>query len=339
MTVVVGVTDAFERRYIEKFRVIISDFGEIVKYEYDRGARDIGLHLTQKLTSGKERLSSSFCWFQLKGFMKDTLSEEEFGNKQHVSLSLEVNHLKYWYLQPIPTHLVVYVESVDTFLIMNVSKYVAEKWGKDILTLNQKTATVHVPKLSILDEHVFRIILAQGNIQEWKKALGSDEKSTSICHRDYDLIWHLGTAKNRAVEHQIYFMEWQSKARSQFYIQEKALDGTDGWHTLREHWQSMMTIGDLEESYPYIEFSAEGVDDDWCDDEDDNPTHVLSNGEIIYGYDCSREYFKYVMSVRLNKLGNKLFKWVNELEKIGLIEITPGKSEIISVAPWNRRDV
>jgi hypothetical protein len=43
--------------------------------------------------------------------------------------------------------------------------------------------------------------------------------------------------------------------------------------------------------------------------------------------------------VKLNKLGEKMFIWVIEMAKIGLIEITPGKREIISVAPWNKRDV
>jgi len=43
--VVVGQNDAFERRYMEKFRSFASKFGEFVKYEHDRGAQDIGIHL------------------------------------------------------------------------------------------------------------------------------------------------------------------------------------------------------------------------------------------------------------------------------------------------------
>src|SRR5574341_448806 len=128
----VGVTDVFERIYTEKFRVLASRFGEFVKYERDRGARDIGLHLTHHLPSGSERLSSSLCWFQLKGVMASTVSVEEFRKQESLSLSLEVNHLRYWFLQPMPTYLIVYIESADQFLILNIQNYVTENWGRGI---------------------------------------------------------------------------------------------------------------------------------------------------------------------------------------------------------------
>lgn len=76
--IVVGKTDAFERKYMEKFRAFASDFGEFVNYEHDRGARDIGLHLTHPLSSGKERVSTALVWFQMKGVMATTLPANEF---------------------------------------------------------------------------------------------------------------------------------------------------------------------------------------------------------------------------------------------------------------------
>ena len=117
---VVGQNDAFERRYMEKFRAFASEFGEFVKYEHDRGARDIDIHLTHKLHSGQERMSSALCWFQMKGIMAKSLSADSFHSRSDVTLSLEVKHLRYWFLQPMPTYLVVYVESIDKFFILNL---------------------------------------------------------------------------------------------------------------------------------------------------------------------------------------------------------------------------
>ena len=43
---------------MEKFRTFASEYGEFINYEHDRGARDIGMHLTRKLSSGKEQLTN-----------------------------------------------------------------------------------------------------------------------------------------------------------------------------------------------------------------------------------------------------------------------------------------
>src|ERR1039458_7907559 len=140
----VGATDVFERRYTQKFRNFAGQFGEFVAYERDRGARDIGLHLTQKLQSGGERMSSALCWFQLKGITKKKLSEDQFRQGGTVSISLKVRHLQFWYLQPMPTYLALFVESVDTFLVLNLREYVEKTWGRGILTLGKNETTVEV---------------------------------------------------------------------------------------------------------------------------------------------------------------------------------------------------
>lgn len=130
--------------------------------------------------------------------MPETLSAEKIESQTELPISLEVTHLKYWYLQPIPTYLVVYVGSVDKFLILNIQHYVAERWGRGVLLLDQKTATIQVPISSELDEQAFELILIKNDIQEWQKALGADGENNSVqlCRRDYNLIWHLGSAKN-----------------------------------------------------------------------------------------------------------------------------------------------
>lgn len=339
--IVVGKTDAFERKYMERFRAFASNFGEFVNYEHDRGARDIGLHLTHALSSGKEHVSTALVWFQMKGIMSTTLPENEFEKLKKLTISLDVNHLRYWYLQSMPTYLALYIESVDKFFILNITKYVRDKWGRDILTLNQTTAIVEVPIKSELDKQAFRLILQENEIGAWKKALGKDSENVDVCYRDYDLIWYLGTADERNVTHELEFWDWQSKTRSQLYIYEI---GEAGKEVLREHWQYMMNIHDLEISYPYIEFFAkeDGKEDDWRDDEDEYneaPDITLSNGNIISGVNAAYEYFAYECSMKLNDVGKELFEWVKFLSGVGLIEITPGKNKIISIAPWHGRAV
>jgi hypothetical protein len=341
----VGITDIFERNYMQKFRAFAGQFGEFVTYERDRGARDLGLHLTHKLASGKERLSSALCWFQMKGVMVTTLSAKELEKTKEVKLSLDVNHLRYWYLQPMPTYLVVYVESVDTFLIINIQDYVAEKWGKSILEFDQKTTTIVVSGESILDKHAFNLILVKSDIEEWAKALEADKESVRLCRRDFDLIWHFGSAQERGVEHRVIFMDWQSKTRSQFYIQERSASRSGEWEDLREHWQYMMTVFDLEEAYSYIEFFSLNNESEeswiWDEEEPDEevPNVQFKNGDSVSGVNCSYEYFKYLFGAKLNEMGIRLFESVATLVKVGLIEITLGKHELISVAPWHRRAV
>lgn len=337
----VGTTDAFERKYMERFRQFAAHFGEFVNYEHDRGARDIGLHLTHPKKSGGERVSTALVWFQMKGVMSTTLSKNKFEDLEKLSIRLNVDHLRYWYLQPMPTYLALYIESVDRFFILNLTKFVRDNWGREILALDQATATVDVPVESELDEQAFRLILQENDIDEWKKALGNNSKSIDVCYRDYDLIWHLGTADERNVTHDLEFWDWQSKLRSQLYIYEI---GEGQKEVLREHWQYMMNIHELEASYPYIEFFSKEDDEsgDWWDDDDDYnevPDMILSNGDVVSGINAAYEYFAYECGMKLNDIGRELFEWVQFLSDIGLIEITPGKSELISIAPWHNRSV
>lgn len=282
----------------------------------------------------------------MKGVMGSTLSVDDFDKNPDVKISLKVNHLSYWYLQPMPTYLALYIESTEKFLVLNIQKYVTDKWRKSILTLPQETAKVSVPKESELDVQAFRILLAQSDIGEWQKVLEAEEDDIRVCRRDYDLIWHIGTSEDRHVEHRILFMDWQSKTKSQCYIGERIKDSAEEWHTLREHWQYQMNIFDLEQVYPYLKFFGLDPDEEtpwWMDEEDDEnnevPDLTLSNGDVVHGKNAAWEYFEYKMGLRLNEIGKDMFDWVKTLEQIGLIEITPGKRELISVAPWHGREI
>lgn len=320
---------------MQKFRAIASNFGEFICYEHDRGARDIGMHLTRKLTSGKEQVTSALIWFQMKGIMAATLPLNKYKDSEHVRISLNIRHLQYWYLQPMPTYLVLYIEAADEFLILNISKYVKNEWGNRIFTLDQKSITIKVSK-SILDEHAFNLILRENDINEWKKILNSNDVGVEICHRDYQLIWHLGTAEEREVFHTLEFWDWQSKTRGQGFIYENSINDRV---LLREHLQFMMNVHQLEIMYPYLElFVDEDINDQYGDDDID--VHiVLSNGDVMVGIDCSGEYFSYECSIKLNGIGKQMFDWVILLYKIGLIEVIEGKSDCISIAPWHIRSV
>lgn len=333
----IGKNDAFERTYMEKFRSIASSHGEFVHYEHDRGARDIGLHLTRKLSSGKEKMTSALIWFQMKGKMATTLPLDEYNKSEIVKLSLDVSHLTYWFLQPLPTYLVLYIECANEFLIMNISSYVKETYDSNIFKLTQKTLTIDVPKNQKLDDQVFGLILERNDLDEWRKVLNSSNDDINYCYRDYDLIWHLSTAEERNVSHSVIFMDWLSKTRGQLKIFETSKNSNV---ILREHWQYMMSIEELEESYPYVEFFKEENDRYWWDDEDeDSPEITLANSDTLTGVNAANEYIEYKCGMRLNDLGQQMVEWVKIMTSVGLVEIKTGQSEFISIAPWHNREI
>lgn len=333
----IGATDTFERIYMQKFRAFAARFGEFVTYERDRGVRDIGMHLTTTRQSRGEHLSSALVWFQMKGIMATTMSKIQFQAADLLPLSLEVGHLRYWCLQPIPTYLVVYVEAAGTFLVLNISRYIESTWGMGILKLDQRTATVTVPKDSVLDDQAFRLILQENDIEQWKKALETDNEQMGVCYRDYNLIWSMGTAGDRDVTHRLTFWDWQSKTRGQLYIKE--LNNNGGELVLREHLQYLMNVFDLQDAYPYFEFYALEEEDWWGDGELEAPPVTLPNRDTIYGFNAAGEYFEYEFGVRLNETGLEMFDWVRFLLDVGLVEIDDSAAEFISIAPWHGRSV
>src|SRR6266496_2259456 len=116
----------------------------------------------------------------MKGVMASALSKQQFDAAKEVSLSMDVDHLRHWFLDKEPTHLVVYVEAAEQFLVMNLQEHVATAWGRKILTLNQKTATIKVPASSVLDEQAFAILLRYADIAQWMKALDADQPDAKM---------------------------------------------------------------------------------------------------------------------------------------------------------------
>lgn len=347
---VIGNTDAFEQNYMTKFEQLATRHGVFVKYERDRAARDIGLHLTKDLKSGKKQVTNSLVWFQMKGVMATTLAAKQFEEEKQINLSMDVEHLRHWFLDKEPTHLVVYVESVDQFFISNLQNYVADKWGKGILTLDQKTATVTVPASSVLDEQAFSILLRYADIAQWVKALGAEQTDIELVRRDFNLLYAMGTAEEHGVEHGVLWKKWLSKMRHELYVVEREADFAgeidEGWNVIQEHWEYGGI--DPEKSYPYLQlFALEDYEPEtyinhWGEEElnDEGELITLRNGDKVFGPNAMNEYCEFVFGARLNDYGQKLLAYVRALAEIGLLELRDADSKdrtFLDVAPWHAR--
>jgi hypothetical protein len=158
-----GEHDELENRYAPKFETLLSESGLVVDYRRDRAGIDTGLHLfaqgTKPTPKGVERAywrpMASRVWFQLKGVHTSTISKQNFVAAEHVPISVHVEHLKYWFAAPEPVYLVVYLESVDVFVGIDVRDLVEARWGQDFYIAmhdhDADTITVHVPTSAVMD--------------------------------------------------------------------------------------------------------------------------------------------------------------------------------------------
>jgi hypothetical protein len=158
-----GEHDELENRYAPKFEALISERGLVVEYRRDRAGIDTGLHLFargEKTTDrGIERPywrpMASRVWFQLKGVHESTMSADDFACADHVSVPVGVEHLKYWFAAPEPVYLVVYVESVDLFVGLDVRDLVNHEWGEGFFEAIREhdaaSITVRIPADAIVD--------------------------------------------------------------------------------------------------------------------------------------------------------------------------------------------
>jgi hypothetical protein len=145
--------------------------------------------------------------------------------------------------------------------------------------------------------------------------------------------------------------------RGEVHIEERS-KGTKGqWTLLRNHWQLGLKATDVEEMYPYLDFTpqdegmerAKEYDEDgdliyspFRDYEDDyEPTFRLKNGLLAAGKDIAGEVHVYNVLPELNELGRSLFSLIETLLKIQFIEIAESdeEGEFISIAPWHARQV
>jgi hypothetical protein len=133
-----GEHDELENRYSPRFETLLSESGVLVGYRRDRAGIDTGLHLfarEDKITKTKSeerpywRALAGRVWFQLKGVHTSTMSADAFRKAGHVTVRVGVEHLKFWFAAPEPVYLVVYVESADMFIGVDVRDFVERKWG------------------------------------------------------------------------------------------------------------------------------------------------------------------------------------------------------------------
>ena len=341
-----GANDVLERHYMGKFQARAAEFGVIARYERDRAARDIGIHFFRKKKSGDEEATGSLVWFQMKGLRSTTMKRSDFEKSDSVSVGLKVKDLRLWYRANGPTYLVVYVESVDLFLVLNIVAYITERYGAGILSLDQKTVDVPISTKSVLDNQAFELMIRQGTAEEWSRVLHLDTEDVRLAQRDYRLIWRLGSAQARSVEFRIDVKDWQSKLRGEVQFLERPLHGNDReWFPVRDHWHHMLRIEDVEKAYPYLSFEA--FDEqrqgniEFFSNEDDEPSVELSDGTVVYGHDCAGEYNLYELRPRLNATGTRLLEMIETLVRTHMIDAPSenGPGEMLDVAPWHNRDV
>ena len=155
--------EVFEDEYTDLFVHRFRRRGVAVKYERDRAARDVGIHLT---APGSFELSDVRVWFQLKGFHSETFSAAGLAQMQAVPISLDVDDVGKWYAAPEAVYIVVYLEARNEFIGEDVRDLVDQEFAdwKGTFTskmdgLSQKTVTLHVSTQSVFDEAMIRGLL------------------------------------------------------------------------------------------------------------------------------------------------------------------------------------
>ena len=160
MPPIIGSQDEFEDRYTREFCRLAAPYGELVRYERDRAALDLGLHLKRETRDGGKRLTATRIWAQLKGIRASTLGLDAFTKAGEIALDLKIDHLRFWFASPEAVYLVVYVECADAFLAEDIGDVIDRQWGEEIFNdqtfrPGQTTATVYVRKSSVLDERTW----------------------------------------------------------------------------------------------------------------------------------------------------------------------------------------
>ena len=157
---VVGAQDLFEQSYTARARALLVEHGQIVRYENDRAALDLGLHLYDPAAQ-RGVLSQVRVWFQLKGLQASTLAREDIDGPLLAVSGLRIEHVKYWFAHPEPVYLVVYVEALEQFLAADIRELVeahgGATWLRELDARDQQTTTLHVPLEATLDAALQRM--------------------------------------------------------------------------------------------------------------------------------------------------------------------------------------
>lgn len=338
----VGKNDKFERIYMSKFREFASHFGEFVEYERDRAARDIGMHFTEARADGSEVMSPALVWFQMKGIQTGTLSKTEHKRSKTVNISIRTEHLRFWYIAPETTYLVVYVEAVDQFFVTNIQTFVRDEYGDDIFTEKKKTLTIHLAKKNVLDTQAFQLMLRKQSISAWRTRIEDGEQYASVFFRDANLIKRISTAPDRDKSISFTVRKYGSKMRTEVHFSEVPKSGAGGTKIFHQHWQYMMGE-DLVGTFPYLEFNPEREteeDNDWWEEDKNSewPNWELPNGKTVEP-DGEFEIVDYKMKVTINSLGEMWLQTLNVMERAGFIELNEDRVTFNSVAPFHARDI
>jgi len=270
-------------------------------------------------------------------------------------------------MNPQPTYLALYVESVDRFLVIDIQDWVRNKFGQAILTLKQKTVQVRVGKHNVLDDDLFRIII-QKNLTRVLKATLADESDADIRRflRDSGVVKWIAECRKKRIPTRLTVYKYMSKTRTEAYFESQDADGE--WQRFREHWQYMM--GDIDVAFPYLTFSPErrARISNWIDDEDsdgnpiwagditivenedddalvydDEPLDgecLLSIGENDYSYGemFGGELIVHRIGIGLNDIGDRWAARIDVLEAAEVLSVVR-EPHSISVAPWHARDI
>lgn len=178
----VGTHDIFEQTYRNQLKALLAPHGQLVQYDEDRAALDLGLHLYERPTSVDSLLGHVRVWFQLKGIRESTLTGDQLRGMDDVPVgSLRIEHIRYWFAHPEPVYLVVYVEALDSFLAEDV-RFLVERngglpWLAD-LAPRQETTTLEVARSSTLER-----ALAQMPRHRSLRLDGPDFRGRPLGHR------------------------------------------------------------------------------------------------------------------------------------------------------------
>lgn len=147
--------ELFEQEYTGRFRALAGRHGIFIDYPLDRAGIDIGLQLVRRGVRVSEVLEKRV-WFQLKGITKGKLPQGSFNESNAVYVDIPIDLLRYWYAQPEPVYLAVYIESQDVFVAEDVRDIVETEFQgaifrDDFFREGQKTARVAVPTSAVLD--------------------------------------------------------------------------------------------------------------------------------------------------------------------------------------------
>lgn len=320
-----------ERRCVEKLRALAERCGEVVSHEQVRYARDVWLQLAHRSSSGDEP-STALCCFQLKGISTDALDEAASPGPRKVTVSLDTRHVRYWYLQPMPTFLVIYIESADDLLVLNIQRYIGQTWGPSILRTDRETVAVDVPRDNVLDQRAFERILVESDRDKWRQALKAETASLSICRHDYNVLWHVATAQARNVRHTVHLYHDTYSDVTEIldgaYLYEYSMPAGDKEVCLTLRWG-----GDIVNDYPYLDFYNDATDEGRISGAKTRVPKfdkALSNGGRVEAYRwehflaVSTEYF---LGVGLNDLGRRFFESLTVFQRLGLIALTLGESD------------